>query len=233
MLKPVLTTMLKALSTNPSLLKARHPAIATALNAQGKNGSQGRANEATGQEEAFAFQAQEHGFRFWPKGTPVPEEDGLYYCYQIQGTQKSGDFNMRKVIGGTVRTDIVIDLKHTNSKSFYLNDGWFLPDVYYIVTWNAGTKGKPTLRTHIALGQDIPTEEENAFMKELQAFKAEKNVATKLIGSLRPYVRFANQYSCATFTAEKEATCLKQVLESLDVVEPTPKKFVLRRPVSE
>jgi len=191
----------------------------TFLNTQGNAEAQGTGNKATDQEAAFAFQAQTHGFHFWPKGSPPPTEDGIYYRYQIQGSQKPGDFALEKVVGGAVKAGLVFDLKHTLSKSFYLNDGWFHDDVTYIVSWNEGTKGKPSNRTHIALGQDISTPEENAFMKELQAFKAEKNTATKLVGSLRPYVRFANQYSCARFTRENEAACMVRVLAHVAVAD--------------
>jgi len=218
MYKSATMALLRAISSTPSRLKEQHPDMVAFLNAQGNPEAQGTGNKATDQEGAFAKLAQTHGFRFWPKGTPPPAEDGLYMCYQIQGTQKSGDFSLRKVIGGAVRADIVVDLKHTTSKSFYLNDGWFEDNVYYVISWNEGTKGKPLQRAHIALGQDIPTEEERVFMRQLQAFKAQTNKDNKVVGSLRPYVRFANQYSCATFTREKESDCLLRVLANVDVV---------------
>ena len=85
----------------------------------------------------------------------------------------------------------------------------------YIISWNAGTKGRPDLRAHIALGEEIPSEEENKFMDELVAFKREKNSGTTKVGSLRPYVRFANQYSCERFTLEVSASHFNSVQRSL------------------
>ena len=78
-----------------------------------------------------------------------------------------------------------------------------------------GTTGKPIFKTHVALGEDIPSSEEKKFMAELQAYKKEKNSETKTIGSLRPYIRFANQYSCKGFTEEVASRHLERVVEKL------------------
>jgi hypothetical protein len=191
--------ILSALAADPLLLKKSPAATVSFLQKQGNLASQGTGNKVTDQEASFADVVVSHGFTFLPKGAPAPV-CGLFYLYQLQGSQKEGDFGLREYEGGAVKSEVIFDLKHTNSKTFYLNDGWFQKDVLYIVSWNAGTVKKPVFRTHIARGQDIPSAEEQVFMESLIAFKREKNTTTNKVGSLRPYIRFANQYSCERFT---------------------------------
>ena len=167
------------------------------LQRQGNEGAQGTGNKVTDQEASFAEAVAARGFSFQAKGTNP--SNGLYYAYQLKGTQQDGDFGLRLYKDGAIVDEIIVDLKHTQSKTFYLNDGWFQKGVFYVVTWNQGTAKKPVWKTHIALGEDIPSEEENIFMTALQEFKRDKNTNTKKVGSLRPYVRFANQYSCERF----------------------------------
>jgi hypothetical protein len=212
MFQTTVRTLFQALSADPAILKRSLPAMVTFLHSQGRADAQGTGNKPTDQEASFADTVTTRGFHFLAKGAPPPAADGLYYLYQLQGSQKEGDFGLREYEGGAVKAEVIVDLKHTLSKSFYLNDGWFQKDVVYIVSWNAGTPKKPALRTHVALGQDIPSAEEQAFMTELQAFKREKNSGTTKVGSLRPYIRFANQYSCERFTPETAATHLQTTL---------------------
>lgn len=206
--------ILNAISADPLLLKKSPSATVSFLQKQGNMASQGTGNKVTDQEASFADVAASHGFTFLPKGAPAPM-NGLFYLYQLQGSQQEGDFGLREYKDGSIKSEVVLDLKHTNSKTFYLNDGWFQKDVLYVISWNAGTVKKPIYRTHIARGQDIPSSEEQAFMDSLIAFKREKNTTTSKVGSLRPYIRFANQYSCERFTesvaAEHLATAVSLV----------------------
>jgi len=214
MYRDIVRSLFQTISATPALLERELPEMTALLQRQGKVGGQGTGNKVTEQEACFADVVSKRGFQFLAKGAEAPES-GLHYLYQLKGSQQEGDFGLREYEGGTVKKETIIDLKHTNSKAFYLNDGWFQKGVYYIVSWNAGTPKKPVLRTHIAVGEDIPSAEEQAFMAELIAFKRAKNTDTKKVGSLRPYIRFANQYSCERFTPEVAEAHLANVLKSI------------------
>ncbi len=225
----VFTTAVRAIltkvSSDPLLLKKSPASMVAFLQKQGNLDSQGTGNKVTDQEASFADIAANHGFTFHPKGASNPT-NGLYYLYQLQGSQQEGDFGLREYDGGKIKSEIIIDLKHTKGKVFYLNDGWFQKNVVYIISWNTGTPKKPLYRTHIALGQDIPSAEEQSFMESLITFKKEKNMATNTVGSLRPYIRFANQYSCERFTdvvaAEHLGTALSFVHTKSSTVPSSP-----------
>jgi hypothetical protein len=207
MFRKVVRSAFETLATNPAILKRSLPSMTSFLQPH-----TGAVNRPTDQEASFADVVTEHGFRFMPKTARVPPSDGLYYIYQLYGSQSESDFSLREYEDGDVKAEVVVDLKHTRGKSFYLNDGWFQDDTVYMVSWNEGTQKAPLLRTHIALGQDIPSAEERALMKKLQAFKRIKNISTKNVESLRPYIRFANQYSCERFTQQTAATHLASTL---------------------
>jgi hypothetical protein len=178
--------------------------------------AQNSGNAPTPQEACFADLVEKHGFMFLSKDATAAPEDGLYYIYQLKGSQREGDFYLREYKNGQVVIENVFDLKHTQTKTFYLNDGWFKEGIVYIVSWNKGTKKKPNHTVYIAFGEDIPSEEEKAYMTELIAFKVAKNTGEKKIGSLKPYIRFANQYTCERFTDETTKEHLEKVLASLE-----------------
>jgi hypothetical protein len=207
-------SLLQTLNANPATLERKLPVMAAFLQSQGNAAAQGTGNKVTDQEACFADEATKHGFQFLAKGT-TSAADGCYYGYQLGGSQQKGDFGLCEYEGGVIKhAHKICDLKHTTSKEFYLNDGWFEKDVIYIISWNAGTKKIQGYRVYIALGQDIPTEQEQALMTALIAFKADKNSNTAKTGSLRPYIRFANKYSCAAFP-EKAAEHFAKVLASI------------------
>ena len=196
------------------MLKRSLPATVDFLWRQGNLDAQGNGNKVTEQEASFADLVIQRGFQFLAKGAPAPSS-GLYYLYQVKGSQAGGDFGLREYQDSKPVKEVIIDLKHTLSKIFYLNDGWFENDVIYIISWNSGTAGKPLLKTHIALGQNIPTVEENAFMDSLKKMRSHANAENKRVGSLMPYVRFANKYSCERFTPETAAAHLSAVINSI------------------
>jgi hypothetical protein len=207
--------LLKEIASNPSILERHLTEKIAFLHAQGNVGAQNSGNKPTDQEASFATVAEKHGFMFLSKTAPAPE-NGCYYLYQLKGTQQDGDFCLREYVEGEVASELIIDLKHTQSKAFYLNDGWFQKGVVYIVSWNKGTKKKPDLKAYIAFGEDIPSEEEQTLMAALNAFKLTKNTGEKKIGSLIPYVRFANKYTCERFTDETSKVHLEKVLVALE-----------------
>ena len=201
---------LRAVSSDPALLrKTPTPATLTLLQTQTNKAAQSTGNKVTDQEAAFAEVLAASGFTFLAK-TATPTT-GIYYVYQPGGSQTEDDFHLLECAGGITRATHSLDLKHTLSSTFFLNDGWFNPATIYVISWNEGTQARPVPRTHVALGKDIPSAEESAFMAELQRFKAEKNSATKKVGSLRPYVRFANRYTCDRFDPATAAAHLAAV----------------------
>jgi len=224
MYKEIVSSLVQTISGNAALLERKVPEMVAFLQEQMRQGKsshgggaegQGTGNKVTDQEACFAdVITKQFGFQILPKDAQSIES-GLYYKYQLKGSQQSLDFGLYEYEGGVVKNQTIVDLKHTNSKKFYLNDGWFEKGVIYIINWNTGTKKNPILRAHIVLGQDIYTPEEQACMEELIAFKRSKNTETKNVGSLYPYIRFANQYSCERFTSETATAHLNSVLANI------------------
>lgn len=216
MLSQATLCALRAVSSEPVLLrKTPAPATLALLQTQTNRAAQSTGNKVTDQEAAFAEVLTASGFTFLAK-TATPTT-GIYYVYQPGGSQTEDDFHLLETVAGVTRAKHSLDLKHTLSSTFFLNDGWFNPATIYIISWNEGTQARPVPKTHVALGKDIPNAEESAFMAELQRFKAEKNSDTKKVGSLRPYVRFANKYSCERFdpaTAAAHFTAVEAVVAS-------------------
>ena len=227
------------LRTTPSVLRQVLPDMEAKL--QGSMGrgrssaadiiAQGTGNKVTAQEASFASVLESHGFVFQPKGTVsatttaeaavVVVAHTLFYNYQVNGSQKSIDFRVFETDGsGTVLAKIDLDLKHTSTDVFFLNDGWFHKDVVYVVTWNRRTsefRKKITSEpaTFIGLGQDMYTPEEAAMMDELLALKHKYNTEFKGVGSLCTYIRFANRYKCDKMTPEFTEACFAKVLTLL------------------
>ena len=138
-----LLSLLQAIRANPATLERHLPEMVAFLQRQGNPDAQGTGNKVTDQEASFADEATKHAFKFLAKGTK-PSEDGLYYVYQVSGSQKKGDFGLYHYKNGAVIHQHIIDLKHTSGKTFYLNDGWFEKDIIYIVSWNFGTQRRPS-----------------------------------------------------------------------------------------
>ena len=200
----------------PSALREKHPEMVVKLQSQANPESQGTGNKVTDQEAAFAFIMETLGFHFQPKDHPLPTS-GLHYLYQLNGSQKSIDFRVFQTEDGKIVRHVDLDLKHTTSDVFYLNDGWFHKDVIYVITWERRTSPpritkKSEVATFIALGQDIPNAEETAMMNELIAMKNKSNTDVKGVGSLCTYVRFANRYKCERFTPEHTETCFQTIV---------------------
>jgi hypothetical protein len=210
------------LSTNPNILRKSVSTlleVKTKLYSQGDSLSQGTGNQVTDQETCFAAALENYGFKYSSSNVPVAE-DGLYYIYQVNGTQRSIDFQVFVWANGTKQKMINFDLKHTKNETFFLNDGWFHDNIIYIISWMRKIS-EPRKRkvvepaTFIAFGQDIPTEDEIALYEELCEIKKKYNTDYKGSGSFHCYLRFANTYKCERFTPEYTATCLESVLTSI------------------
>lgn len=199
--------VLEKIYKNPDLLKQCANEKLAFLQSQGNLKSQGTGNKVTDQEACFANLLEESGYSFLrKKDNPILEN---YYKYQPNGTQKSPDF---EVYDKELNKTIKFDLKHTNSKTFYFNDGWFEKGIIYVISWSMSKTRNNVL---IGYGDHIPTEEENLEMEKFIQFKKTCNQQNKKVGSLRKYVRFANQYSCETFTEEFSSNKFNSVVNLL------------------
>ena len=204
-----------AIRENPALLRQSLPAMRNKLHSQGNPAAQGTGNQPTDQEASFAAVLEQEGFAFCPNKVKLPTQ-GLYYHYQLNGSQKSIDFQAFEASVDKKIHHMDIDLKHTTSDVFFLNDGWFHPNVVYVVTWNKKTseprkKITTEAQTFVAKGEDIPTAEESAFVTAMNEVKKTYNTGTKKVGNLSTYMRSANRYGCAGFTPECSETCFQKL----------------------
>ena len=212
-----LTTAFTQIRTNPSLLRRSLPLMLAKLQSQANSASQGTGNKVTDQEASFADVLESNGILFQPKSSPFPTVAGIYYYYQANGSQQSIDFRVFETDGKIILRKVDLDLKHTTSEVFFLNDGWFHKDVVYVVTWTRRTsdpKKRPITSepaTFIALGQNIPSSKEAAMMAELLAIKQKYNTEFKGVESLCTYIRFANRYKCDRFTPTATEQCYAAV----------------------
>ena len=210
-------SFLTQLSKNPALLRRdieSVTAIKKQLHSQGDSKSQGTGNQVTDQEACFATTLEESGFKYSSVIIP-PVNAGLYYIYQVNGTQRSIDFQAYDWFEGAKRSSFNFDLKHTKTETFFLNDGWFHDNTVYVVSWMRKTsayrkKKVEEAATFIALGQHIPTREEALLYEELCEIKKKYNTDYKGAGSFHCYLRFANTYKCDRFTPEFSEECLAQ-----------------------
>lgn len=225
-MKAALCVAFLRIRADPTLLGRSLPVLRTRLHSQGNTDGMGSGNQPTDQEVSFANVLENAGFQFLPRGSDVAAcAPGLYYRYQVNGTQQALDFQVQEKEGdGNWRPPVNMDLKRTSSDVFFLNDGWFSDDVIYIISWerrlSAPRKRIVTEKTtYIGWGAGIPTPEETACMKTLQEMRAKINTDMKGVGSLITYMRFANRYSCQRFTPEVTEAAWNSVYSSLSPSE--------------
>jgi hypothetical protein len=215
----VVQALLTRLSSSPEILRkdiSKLSDIKKKLYSQGDSLSQGTGNQVTVQETCFASELETAGFKYSSVKIPAVE-DGFYYIYQVNGTQRSIDFQVYDWVKGTKRKIINFDLKHTKTDIFFLNDGWFHENIIYIISWMrkiSEPRKKKVVEpaTFIALGQHIPTEEEVTLYNELCEIKKKYNSDYKGRGSFHCYIRFANTYKCDRFTPEITSDSLAKVI---------------------
>ena len=192
----MIQTFLQKLRTFPSLLKSKYPDIIKFLHESTDKKGQGTGNMPTLHESCFAHEAFIHGFTFL-KNSEVPMANGAYLKYQPNGTQKSIDFVLIEKVDDVIKI-FEFDLKHTNSKSFFWNDGWFENGVIYVISYTV----KKNDKLYIGFGHETPTPKDVEDMDRMVQFKKKWNSENKDDGFLKKYVRFANRYSCDQFTDE-------------------------------
>ena len=204
-LKIQLTKALTHMRTSPECLKLSQSGVMATLDNYLKTDGQGSANKATNQEACIASVLESYGFVLAARKS-IPETDGIYYWYQGQGSQKKGDFTVFEIEDGEMVRSVIIDAKHTNTSTFYLNDGWFDDNTVYIISYKQTKKrwGNTLNMCVIGLGQDIPTESDKRVMAHIIAVKKELNNSKKTLGAtfLQIVFRFANKYSCNQFQPE-------------------------------
>ena len=224
MFSKTIQSFLSQLSKNPALLRRDVAAgltdIKKRLYSQGDANSQGTGNQVTDQETCFAATLEECGFKYSSVIKP-PAAAGLYYIYQVNGTQRSIDFQAYDWVDGMKRGIVNFDLKHTKTETFFLNDGWFHENIVYVISWMRKTSAPRKKKvveaaTFIALGQEIPTEEEVTLYEELCAIKKKYNTDYKGAGSFHCYLRFANTYKCDRFTSEFTDECLAKTVRFVE-----------------
>lgn len=216
------------LSNTSSCLEQRHPEITKRLNALCGDG-QGLGNKASFHEACFAYELEARGCM----NLTFPASDGYFYIYQANGTQKSIDFQVVSVKAGQVVDKFDFDLKHGSGKSIYLNDGTFLDDVIYVISFTrivpvkGQRKGDRRNICAIARGQDIFTELEKIELDKWFEDIKQKNSNKNVVGSLRMYARSANQYDCDkrfddAFTLDRFQKTLAWISQSVPHTEEAP-----------
>lgn len=189
----MISEFLSKIFNEPSKLRVKYPDVVNDLRC---GTGQGTGNVPTFQEAAFAVELKKSGFKALT-AQDVPMDDGCYYKYQPNGTQRSIDFLLIEKKGETTLT-VPVDLKQTNSKTFYWNDGWFEDDVLYVISFV--DKKKPCV--YIGYGKNSYTEDENMAITNRRETIKQLNSCEGCVGNLRLYSRQANQYKCDRFTSE-------------------------------
>jgi hypothetical protein len=189
----MITEFLTKIFNDASKLQVKYPDVVNEL----RSGSgQGTGNVPTFQEAAFSVELKKSGFKAL-QSQDIPIENGCYYKYQPNGTQRSIDFLLIEKKDETTLT-VPVDLKQTNSKTFYWNDGWFEDDVLYVISF----VDKKNPRVYIGYGKNSYTQDENVAILKRREIIKQLNSCEQCIGSLRLYSRQANQYKCDRFTSE-------------------------------
>jgi hypothetical protein len=206
---------------NPQDLERKPTEMVAALQAYIKSDGQGTGNKVSEHEACIALVLEDKGFVRAPRGT-TPTIDGLWYWYQLQGSQQAGDFLVFEVKDGVKRAERILDAKHSNGVSIYLNDGTFEPGTIYIVSFTRcldkikGQRKKPREQVcFIGLGEDVFTEKDREVMVTWRAALRAMNAADTDTDHLRVYARSANQYSCGRFTPEFTTGCWEKTSASL------------------
>jgi len=225
--------ILTQLRSEPAILRRKLTDMKKKLHTQGKQDSQGVGNQPSDHEACFADVLEQHNI-IYTTSLPSTLDNGFYYIYQVNGSQRSIDFQAFEINNHSKIHLINFDLKHTTSDVIVLNDGWFLNDIVYILSWmrkiSAPRKKKVTEpETFIGIGQDIPTDEENEAYNSLCDIKKEINAKYKGIGHFQAYMRFANRYSCHRFTNEFSEECHHKTMDFLlkietQMIKPTVKR---------
>lgn len=220
-MESALTSALAHMHRTPHDLERKPKEMIAALQVYIGTKGQGTGNKVSEHEASIALVLEENGFVRAPRGQ-TPTTDGLWYWYQLQGSQQAGDFLVFEVKGGVKRAERILDAKHSNGMSIYLNDGTFESGSIYIVSFTRcldrikGQLKKP--REHvcfIGLGDDVLSQKDRDVMIAWRAALRAMNAASSDTDHLRLYARSANQYNCSRFSQEFTQACWEKILASL------------------
>lgn len=189
----MITSFLHKLREFPDLLTSCYPDVTNKLRT---SKGQGTGNVPTPQESCFAIELEKHGFIFLEKGD-TPSANGAYFWYQPNGTQRSIDFILLERYDDKSIT-VQVDLKHSDGKIFYWNDGWFEKDVVYVISFVLKKKSQ----IYIGYGETSCSPEETLAIERRRELIKQLNNGCEKVGFLRLYSRQANTYSCERFTKE-------------------------------
>ena len=206
---------LRFMTQNPDRLEERPIEMLDRLREHVNGNGQGAANEPTPHEACIAILLEEHGILLAPARNVVPDANGSWFWYQSAGTQQKGDFLLFEAVDKERRGGVVIDAKHSNGGSMFLNDGWFWENVVYVVSFcRCVRRGVWENICFVGLGQDIPTDKDKEIWNAYTEVKRAMNAARREREPdfLAPYFRFAHQYSCKQFTPEFTASRLELML---------------------
>ena len=198
--------VLSNIKADPTLLRGDYPDMIKFLHRQGDLSlPKGFGNRPTDQEASFAIEAEKVGFKFIPN-TETPG-DGLFYKYQLNGSQSKIDFVLYE---GS--KSVKFDLKSGKNESFYWNDGWFEKDVVYVISY----KSKKVEKIYIGLGHESYEESDNLAWNAIRETIKKMNKQAKNTKFLKIYNRLANQYSCKQFTPEFTEERFNSVIKFLE-----------------
>jgi len=222
-METALLNALKYMSEHPQELEASHPELTSILQSSLQTNGQGTGNKVTSHETCIAHILESNMFGRAPRGT-IPKIDGIYYWYQLQGSQQSGDFYVFEVSEGVKKNGYILDAKHSEKTSIYLNDGTFEPGTIYIVSFTRllekvpGQRKKPRENVcFIGLGEDIFTEKDRESMARWKTILRSMNETATETDHLRLYARSANQYDCRRFTTEFTSECWNHIQSLLSL----------------
>ena len=193
----------------PSVLEQKQPEMKKKLDAFCGKG-QGLGNKCSDHEACFAVVCEERGWKLREKDS----DDGFFYVYQAQGTQKSIDFQLMYIEDGEVVESVNIDLKHSDKEAIFLNDGTFLDNVLYVISFTRllpKVKGQRLCPREqvcvIARGQDVMTAKDRTALENRFALLKQLNANKEDLDHLTLYIRNANQFSCKRFTSDFTEEC--------------------------
>lgn len=206
-------SLFNSIYKNPSVLEEKHPEMKKKLDSYCGKG-QGLGNKCSDQEACFAVVFEANG---WTLRSDESKQ-GLFYTYQAQGTQKAIDFQLMHIEEGKVIDLINIDLKHGDKEAIFLNDGTFLDDVIYVISFTrilprvkgGGRKCPREQVCVIARGQDVMTEKDRKALENRFALLKQLNSIKEDLDHLVMYARNANQFSCKRFSSLFTEECLQK-----------------------
>lgn len=223
-LKQLINSAVMAMNSNPAILEEDPVEMMSRLKRHCDTHGQGSANPVTRHEGCIAVVLEASGIRLAPERNVVPAENGVYFWYQAGGTQKKGDFTAFCAIDGVATESVILDAKHSNGTTIYLNDGTFETDVVYIISFTrilpkvkGQRRGERENVCVIALGQDVMSEEDRARLVRWREEIRRLNSLDMGDGSLCLYARSANKYECGKrFGSEFTKECLEKTLAWLE-----------------